>query len=1522
MSRILTTRVPTKKPVFKFYRCEHDNFTQEEIRGVVKNIRADRSNVTETGLSGLHPYLIDSWSACQQNAPHIVNDIDNNMMDDRPDSQFMVVAATNIRFYCFLVDLPVGHFNYRVPQNILKRTYIEDVYPPKQDNLCLFRCIVKGMRPLESLADREKRVKLMWRIFKASQIQPVSSDSIIKNHRQVYLEDDLDYLYQDILDYKDLMRELPPDHKWGGEQIQSALNTMTGVTLKELDQVESFFNLHIDVFTLTDNNEKQTKKRNQETVATSVRLSDKPTEHTVSLLIVEEEEEMPHYMLINDTKQLFKKLVCPHCSAILKERRTLKNHIEKCKEGRVRHVYPGGFHKQPLTIRDKLESVGVRLPEHLAYYASFICFDFESLMKNLQGVNTDKTEFISQHCPVSYALCDSLGETLSRCHEDPKQLMLWFVRDLLTLRKKLVHNLTEDFRPVFDDLNELLAESYSEVQHLKENDPCQGIDKEQEPVEHRLAALNIKWAQEWYQNLVQIKKDVTKYIKMVPVLGYNSAHYDINLIKQHLITLLMEDNRGDRQPAFITENNMVEDHYPQDDNFEVCEGLQYPEYEAEPRDFGEINVIKQGGSYSQLVVGQKFKFLDVYKFQSPNTSLDQFMKTYKAPVSKGVFPYEYLTSETLHSRDLPTIEDFYSQLKGKNLLGDTKYERHRNYLEKVIKVWHEQKCETLKDFLLYYNHLDVQPFALAVIQWLKNFHLYNEDGRANTKEGVDVLKTSIGIPGVARQLMYNSASAQPGFKGFMLFDEQNRDWDDRFRNNIVGGPSVIYSFHHKAGQTRLRDPVKGKLCRSVLGLDATALYASRIRKPLPHGPAIRYDPCDPPEGSTVDPGERWFQRKMACQMDSRVSMKFLVEQGNPNYGPYPDLKHLYNQGRETKFGPFAVDGVSYEQRTILEYNGCWYHGCPDCWAKKARTMPEQDREQEFRYRRTQARAKWLEEKTGCRVKQVWGCDPEAMRYVWGAHKLGSPFTSQGRKLNEKVDQTKLLNGVCRGTFTGALEVDIQVPETHYKYFEEFSPLFITAEIKVEDLSPEQRDSLPDKVKSKVQLVPGMRAEKVLIDATLLKWYMEHSLVVSKVHCAVEFEYSPIFRDFIDTRTQKRREASLAGNVSEAALHKLIGNSAYGCTLLNKEKYVKIAYADVKRLVTHHHKKGSFLRSRLLTPQLAEVDHEYAKVRHDIPIQLGYSILQGGKQRMLEFYYDCLDYYADRDDWQLVEVDTDSQYLALSEPIDKAKMDANDLGYHPLMSIVRPEKMPEFKAMLYNRCHDDWEPRDSVHFFPRQCCRRHNKLDQKRPGLFKTEVWGTEITCACSKTYSVITCDPDPTHPSGFKEKISSKGVQGRALQKILNECNTSFGQLILEAQQGRPTRVTNVGFRTSDKQGIRTYRQQKNAINTRYMKLRKYGNNTAPILSVLTPYRSSQTTARLPIRKTTEPVTGRKRRGAQPGSDSPSHKRSRRYNSSQSSDSDQEVRRELGLNTNKLITNSSESEGEDILFLDDGYQVG
>ena len=172
------------------------------------------------------------------------------MLDDGPDSDYMLVAVTNIRIYCFLVDLSVGKSEYI---QINRRPYIEDVDEHADDNLCLFKCIVKKHRNLENEEDRELRVNLMWRILKASNFIDVKSDSVIKDHRQVIIENDLDYLLNDIVDYKDLLNEdLPADNQWAAPEIQNSIHNMSGVLLEELNKVEQIFYLHIDVFGLRD----------------------------------------------------------------------------------------------------------------------------------------------------------------------------------------------------------------------------------------------------------------------------------------------------------------------------------------------------------------------------------------------------------------------------------------------------------------------------------------------------------------------------------------------------------------------------------------------------------------------------------------------------------------------------------------------------------------------------------------------------------------------------------------------------------------------------------------------------------------------------------------------------------------------------------------------------------------------------------------------------------------------------------------------------------------------------------------------------------------------------------------------------------------------------------------------------------------------------------------------------------------------------------------------------------------------
>ena len=51
---------------------------------------------------------------------------------------------------------------------------------------------------------------------------------------------------------------------------------------------------------------------------------------------------------------------------------------------------------------------------------------------------------------------------------------------------------------------------------------------------------------------------------------------------------------------------------------------------------------------------------------------------------------------------------------------------------------------------------------------------------------------------------------------------------------------------------------------------------------------------------------------------------------------------------------------------------------------------------------------------------------------------------------------------------------------------------------------------------------------------------------------------------------------------------------------------------------------------------------------DLPLQIGVAVYQLAKLRMLEFYHDFIDKCIDRSDYELIEMDTDSNYFALSE----------------------------------------------------------------------------------------------------------------------------------------------------------------------------------------------------------------------------------------------------------------------------------
>ena len=89
-----------------------------------------------------------------------------------------------------------------------------------------------------------------------------------------------------------------------------------------------------------------------------------------------------HYSYITNFSKYAKKFQCEKCSKIFKKIWHLKRHTSQCYE-RTKYIFPGGFHKTQPTIFDKLESVGINVPQSEKYFSNFIVWDMEAMLHSI-----------------------------------------------------------------------------------------------------------------------------------------------------------------------------------------------------------------------------------------------------------------------------------------------------------------------------------------------------------------------------------------------------------------------------------------------------------------------------------------------------------------------------------------------------------------------------------------------------------------------------------------------------------------------------------------------------------------------------------------------------------------------------------------------------------------------------------------------------------------------------------------------------------------------------------------------------------------------------------------------------------------------------------------------------------------------------------------------------------------------------------------------------------------------------------
>ena len=110
--------------------------------------------------------------------------------------------------------------------------------------------------------------------------------------------------------------------------------------------------------------------------------------------------------------------------------------------------------------------------------------------------------------------------------------------------------------------------------------------------------------------------------------------------------------------------------------------------------------------------------------------------------------------------------------------------------------------------------------------------------------------------------------------------------------------------------------------------------------------------------------------------------------------------------------------------------------------------------------------------------------------------------------------------------------------------------------------------------------------------------------------------------------------------------KLLGNSAYGKTIMNKDTHRDLVFCNDDEAPKKVN-EPQFCQLNILGNDLYEVEMAKKKIKYDLPLHIGFFVYQYAKLRMLAFYYDFFDKYLDRSDYAYIEMDTDSAYVALT-----------------------------------------------------------------------------------------------------------------------------------------------------------------------------------------------------------------------------------------------------------------------------------
>eukprot|EP00794_Sanderia_malayensis_P021227 gene21227-biopygen16262 len=546
-----------------------------------------------------------------------------------------------------------------------------------------------------------------------------------------------------------------------------------------------------------------------------------------------------------------------------------------------------------------------------------------------------------------------------------------------------------------------------------------------------------------------------------------------------------------------------------------------------------------------------------------------------------------------------------------------------------------------------------------------------------------------------------------------------------------------------------------------------------------------------------------------------------------------------------------------EQRCIIEFDGCYWHACTRA-ASKCREKFADKTYARNRRRMTGEQVRTLDEfrravlrRRGYRVFVMKEC---TWRERCGRRDGSSvqAFVEERRRQHEDdplerndnwagyTTQDTLIEALLHGKVHGMVTCDVHVPQERREYFKEFAPIIKHAFVDYADVG-EFTQAVADAngiaIKKRKCVIDSYVGHEITITDEYFVWLLEHGCKCTKIYSFLRWKKEPVFAEFgreiTRLRVQGDRDKSSEMKANTA---KLIGNSAFGSCITNKDKHRDVRLVSLqqdgdrsktRRMLTSDQvlsnrrarreiaSMNTFVRYEQVCRQVLEVETKKRRVVYDQP-------RTSARRSSIAPSCPCS------------RSSTTFEERAQARPLRAARTDTD--------SIYLALKEDRFEDNVAEEKRDEYERKKDVYFITDRC-----EFGKRQPNRYKLEFSGHRMVSLCSKSY----CGFDETSRD---VKISSKGVQKRnfvqhALQRQQqqqqddnDDGNKDVSEIIYDIyKEGLKTdpnanckthAATNRGIKR--KQNLmQTYAQEKNMLNSLYCKRRVLEDGISTIEEIL-----------------------------------------------------------------------------------------